>query len=489
LEEDFSIRTANPAFHRAFETTPERTLGRTVLELLGTHESAPEVEELLDGVVKEGRGFRGYELSLDLEGSDPRTLVLNGRRLAPLPSILLGIRDVTRERRLTERLHQTQKQKMEAVARLSGGIGHDFNNLLTSIEGHATLVLDQLSDESTLSDHLQEILAAGRRAGHLTDQLLAFSREQVQQKQNVELGATTLAMKDSLRGMLPEHIQLRMEANGADPVVRVDASQLHQVILNLVLNAAEATDQAGSISVVVDAVEFSDEDVAGLSEHVEPGLFGRVSVRDNGRGIDPESLTRIFEPFFTTKDPPAARGLGLATAFGIVNQSNGDIRVKSDPGRGSIFEIILPRVEGDPDPHGPDDLSRVLDMDPDGQTVLLAEDDAAVRDVLGRILEGAGYGVLHASDGREALSMLRAAETNLVRVVLSDIVMPDMGGIELARQVRKDRPDIPIVLMSGHAREALRDEIEGVSNAFLAKPCTRSELLQCIADVLASTRS
>ena len=427
--------------------------------------------------------------------------------LGPLPPDEAGqhrvvaiVADVTEQKELEEQLRQAQK--MEAVGRLAGGIAHDFNNVLTAIGGHVQLLLDDMAPDHPHHSDLREVLQGALRAGALTRQLLAFSRQQVLRPEVVDLGRVLRRLEPMLRRLIREDIELVVDAvDGCR--VRIDPNQFEQIIMNLVVNARDAIPADGRITVTVARVEVGEGGDQPI--HVSYGDYIRLAVADTGTGMEAGTLSRIFEPFFTTKEAGKGTGLGLSTVYGTVKQSGGFIWADSELGAGTVFDILLPRSdEPDPEPAGGEEGApgggRASDRGPDpdetapssaeepadagaGRTVLLVEDEAAVRELARRVLERRGYRVICASDPGEALRA--AADAGPIDALVSDVVMPVMSGRELARRLRELRPGLPTLLMSGYtADEAIRTDVGAVGAAFLEKPFTPRQLLAAVAGLL-----
>jgi PAS domain S-box-containing protein len=378
-----------------------------------------------------------------------------------------------------------QAQKMEAVGRLAGGVAHDFNNLLTVVQLHLQLLLEAPGGNAALVPDLMEIQSASRRAAELTKQLLAFGRKQVFEERVVDLRDEVRGMGTMLRRLVPESIALDIEISARPSVVKVDPTQVQQVLLNLVVNAIDALEGRGEIQVQVDRTRLSQAAAAEIPWRVAPGDYVRVTVRDTGVGMDEEVMARIFEPFFTTKEQGKGTGLGLASVYGIVKQSEGHIFVESIPGEGTVFRVLFPAVG--PDSSRAETAARNAEDGPRADrgsgTILIVEDDKAVRNVAVRVLESQGYEVVTATNGKEALEIMKG-HPSPIALVVTDIVMPEMGGVDLARQLRRDRPEIPVVLMSGYPREESGVDVAEFSVAFLAKPFTVSELLDTVRGAL-----
>jgi two-component system cell cycle sensor histidine kinase/response regulator CckA len=393
--------------------------------------------------------------------------------------------DVTAQKRGEEAQtaleHQLrQAQKMEAVGRLAGGIAHDFNNLLTAISGYTNLALGRLGDgdAETRSDLSQIDLASGQAAS-LTQQLLAFSRQQVMSPKVLDLNEVVGTVDKLLRRLIGEDIELSTSTFGEELPVEADPAALEQVLINLAINARDAMPNGGTLSIDTSRHEI-DAAVAGAIQDARPGAYAVVSVIDTGHGIDGEAKPHLFEPFFTTKDIGKGTGLGLATVYGTVQQSDGFITVDSEPGHGAAFHVFLPLSVRSSAPSGDDAQSRV----PDGgsETILLVEDAEVVRDLTSKALELEGYRVVAAATPAEALVL---ADEVYYELLLTDVVMPQMRGGELARQLSAKRPGLKVLFMSGYLDgEALLGE--EAPTAFLQKPFRLDELGATVRELLDS---
>jgi signal transduction histidine kinase len=365
-----------------------------------------------------------------------------------------------------------QAQKMDAVGQLAGGIAHDFNNLLLAINGYSELALARLgSADGRARDAIVEVRAAGDRAASLTRQLLAFSRRQVLQPREVGLNQVIEDMSRMLERLLGEQLELELALDARAGRVVADPSQVEQVLMNLTLNARDAMPDGGRLRIETGRVDSADVD-----GDLPPGAWATLVVADTGAGMDEATMQHVFEPFFTTKEPGKGTGLGLSTVYGIIEQSGGMIAVESEPGRGTIFRIALPAAAGEalPDPEEGDPEAA-----PAGAgTVLLVEDDAVVRGFVREALELSGYAVTEAAGPVEALELAGAREFDLV---LTDVVMPDMNGRQLAERVTQLRPAARVLFTSGYPRDPMDAE-----DAFLQKPYTMDELVRKVHDVLAA---
>ena len=487
----------NQAAEEMYGWSSDEALGRQIMELNVPEgeEARTRAREIMEAV---GRGERwsGEFLVRRKDGSAFHARVTNSP-VYDSEGQMVGVvgvsSDETEQRELEARLRQSQK--MEAVGRLAGGVAHDFNNLLTVIQGHVQMMMDDLPAGSVMEADLEQVLREVRRAASLTRQLLAFSRRQVLIEKVMDLSGTLAEMEPMLRRFIPERIQLSFSRPGAPLPVKADAAQLHQVVLNLAVNATDAIPEGGEIRFAVGVRSLSNEEAEEIPWHVRPGEYATLVVEDTGCGMSPEVRERIFEPFFTTKPEGEGTGLGLSMVFGIVKQSGGHIVVESEPGEGSRFELLLPRVEGEVEvpekvvggPPAGEAQGRSRGEDGPGETaaagVLLVEDEASVRAVTRKVLERSGYRVIEARNGKEALA---AAEdiSNAVDLVISDIVMPGMGGSELVDRIRERLPGVPVILMSGYSGGELAAGVRYKATAFLEKPFSPEELVQKVRSVL-----
>ena len=397
---------------------------------------------------------------------------------------VVGVSSDLSERKKLE-VELRQAQKMEAVGRLAGGVAHDFNNLLTVIQLHTQLLLAGPGRDTLIAPDLLEIQAASRRAAELTRQLLAFGRKQVFEEHVVDLRKEVDGMSAMLRRMAPTNVTLDIEMSSQPAMVRADPVQIQQVLINLVVNAIDALsdreDEPGRIEIRVDHTCLSERDVAKIPWAVKPTDYVRLTVRDNGAGMSHEVLEHVFEPFYTTRDTQF--GLGLASVYGIVKQSGGHLFVESEEESGAAFRILLPTVAAREEAPAAAVDRPPAEADGEAKTVLVVEDDRSVRNVAVRVLSSAGYDVLTAQHGKDAL-IVAADEAVRIDLVVTDIVMPELGGIELARELKRLRPALPIVLMSGYPREESGVDLAELGVAFLSKPFMVSELLESVAEAL-----
>jgi signal transduction histidine kinase/ActR/RegA family two-component response regulator len=389
--------------------------------------------------------------------------------------------EITERKRVEEQLRQAQK--LEAVGRLAGGVAHDFNNLLGVILGHSDLLLSRLGSDSPLHRHVDLILKTAAKAGALTQQLLAFSRKQILAPKVLDLNAVVTGMEKMLRRLIGEDVDLAIVLDPALGHVKADPGQLEQVILNLAVNARDAMPQGGRLTLETASVEL-DEAYVRRHPGAQRGPHVVLAVSDTGVGMDAEAQARLFEPFFTTKGPGRGTGLGLATVYGIVKQSGGNIWVFSEPGRGTTFKICLPQADAAAAPVEPE-RARTQALQ-GSETVLLVEDEADLRDLAREILQMYGYTVLAAGHPAEALRLGQQHEGS-IHLLLTDVVMPGMSGRELADRLAPRHGAMQVLYMSGYTDEAIvRHGVLAEGTAFLQKPFTPDTLARQVRQVLAA---
>jgi len=393
------------------------------------------------------------------------------------PARLVLAHDVTRRKALEVQL--AQAQKMESVGRLAGGVAHDFNNILNVIMGYSELVTAKLPPGAT-RDRLGQIHRAAERATSLTRQLLAFSRKQVLAPKVLSLDTLVNDLGGMLRRLIGEDVELRIVGAAGLGQVEADPTQLEQILLNLAVNARDAMPDGGRLVIETANVDL-DEAYARLHEEVRPGRYVMLAVADSGRGMDRETLARAFEPFFTTKEQGKGTGLGLATVYGIVRQSEGHISAHSEPGQGSTFKIYLPRID---DPGDDEAATSKAAAATARGTVLLVEDEGSLRELAAEMLEMMGYSVLAAGGGAEALA-LAGQHRGRIDLLLTDVVMPGMTGRELAERLEVVRPETRVMFMSGYTDDALgRRGLLSAGTLLLQKPFTLSKLAAMLREAL-----
>ncbi|MFQ5719787.1 MAG: PAS domain S-box protein, partial [Acidobacteriota bacterium] len=426
--------------------------------------------------------------ALHREGHEfPVELVIWPVRLGDGYSFNAFVRDISERRRVeAERDLMTaqlrQSQKLEAVGRLAGGVAHDFNNLLTVIIGCNDLMLETLEQNHPLHTDAEEIQTAAQRAASLTRQLLAFSRRQVFKPRVLDLNDVASGMQAMLERLIGEHVQLESIPDPELGYVKADPGQFEQVLMNVVLNARDAMPQGGKITIETANVHLDKTRTDGYTD-IRPGHYVVLAVSDTGCGIDAETRAHLFDPFFTTKEVGQGTGLGLATVYGIIKQSGGEILVSSEPGRGTTFTIYLPRVEMAAVAAHPVEASGVPASG--SETVLLVEDEDGVRALARRSLQQNGYNVLEAGQGSEALS-IDEQHDGPIHLLVTDVVMPQISGPELAECLASSRPDMKVLYMSGYPDDAVIHHglLDDGTENFLPKPFTPRILASKVREVL-----
>ncbi len=440
-----------------------------------------EHTRLIEEFRRTGR-LDGIEVKWKRKDGSAITVRISGRAVSnsdePADVLEAIAEDVTDRRALEDQFRQAQK--MEAVGRLAGGVAHDFNNLLMVISGYAEVMLAGLEPEHPLREKAQAIQQASDRATTLTRQLLAFSRKQLLELKVVDVNAIVQDMERLLRPLIGENVEFATSFAPDAAHTRADAGQLEQVLMNLVVNARDAMPGGGKLTIETQNIAVDENHRRGQT-FIRPGDYVRLSVSDTGMGMDKETQSRIFEPFFTTKEKGKGTGLGLSTVYGIVKQSGGYVLVQSEEQRGTKFHIYLPRVEGVAEKHAPPVPLAALGGT---ETVLLVEDEDSVRQLVRDTLAAKGYRVVEAEDGEAGLAAASRHEGR-IDLVITDVVMPGMGGRELVKQLAQMRPETKVLYLSGYTEDAILSEgtIE-TGAAFLQKPFTLQNLSRKVREVL-----
>jgi two-component system cell cycle sensor histidine kinase/response regulator CckA len=475
LDDSRTIIEANPAACALFGIRSEELVQRSLDALV--FQAGDQLVTAWRELLALGEAKREHRVISIPEG--PRLVECSYRARVHGDRHLCIARDITDRRLLEERLMQSEK--IESVGRLAGGIAHDFNNLLTAILGYTELLISHRSAADPDRADLEEIQKAGQRAASLTQQLLAFSRKQVLMPKDVDLNQTVAGLKSILTRLIREDITLSCELADQPATVRIDPAQIEQAILNLVLNARDALPAGGHIRLQVACVRRSQVDVPPDLQSMA-GDYVRLSVIDDGVGIAPEARAHLFEPFFTTKDIGKGTGLGLASVYGIVRQSNGFIAVESQPGRGTAFTMHFPAVSKTDEVQTP--TIDALGATSGRETILLVEDEDAVRVIVSAVLRRQGYHVLETSSpsGACAIFERHAGEIDLL---LTDVVMPEMNGPALAQRLVSLRPELRILFISGYADMTTPPESGNPNVSFLSKPFQASVLSERVRQMLA----
>lgn len=468
----------NHAFLQMLGFERREVIGRTAAELgiWADHEDRERMVQNLGGAnVSRGSRARLKTKTGEIRETNVSAEIID---VDGVPCILAITQDVTDAHRLENQLRQAQR--MGAVGRLAGGVAHDFNNILTVIIGYSELAALRLGSGHGISKHLGEIKIAAERAASLTRQLLAFSRQQVLYPRILDLNGVVNNLMRMLHRLIGEDITISFTA-GKVGNIKADLGQIEQILMNLVVNARDAMPHGGVISIETSSVDLEDGYVDSQFS-VRPGRYVLLSVSDTGCGMDEKTVAQIFEPFFTTKGPGQGTGLGLSTVYGIVKQSEGYIWVYSELGRGTTFKIHFPeQAEGEP--RAADSVAKI-DLVVGKETVLVVEDDEAMRKLITALLDGSGYKVLQAPNGEAALQLARESAQR-IDLVLTDMLMPGMSGVELSANVRELRPDMRVLLMSGYAGDLIgRYHLAESQIMLIEKPFTRHNLLAKIRTAL-----
>ncbi len=451
-------------------------LKRPAGELIGNpapNYYANQREEILTLLEERGE-LRDYEVRSCLPDGTERVSLVNLQRIdfGGEPSLLAAAADITELRKTERELEQSRaqlrhSQKMEALGRLAGGVAHDFNNLLTAIMGSSTVIERNIDSQERVLEEVAEIRAAAERAAKLTQQLLAFGRKQPMKPEIIDLRQTVSEARGMLARLVGEHVDLRIELSEEPSTALVDVTQLEQVLMNLVINAADALEREGRITVRVEKRDLH-EDVETEQGTVGAGEWATLVVEDSGPGMERETLSRIFEPFFTTKAAGVGSGLGLSTVHGIVEQSGGVVEVWSEPGCGTTFRVHLPHAKG----FGRSVTGEIVMPDaPRGgdERILVVEDNEMLLRLCSRILTAAGYEVLKAADGRAALELAKRQDRP-ADLLLTDVMMPGLKGPEVADAIRELWPEVAVIYMTGYAADILGERADRETMRLLNKP-------------------
>jgi PAS domain S-box-containing protein len=479
---DGTITAWNRGAERIYGYAPDEVIGKHV-SMLVPSDRPDEIPEILKKVAR----------GLSIEHYESVRLTKDGRRLnvsvsvSPLRDIngeIVGAsaiaRDITAQRRAEDQLRQAQK--MEAIGRLAGGLAHDFNNVLGIINACTEFLRDRIDPSTEPSIYVENIKKASERGATLTRQLLAFSRKQVVKPVLLDLNERLKDISKLLRPLMGDDVEVRIVPRTESAIIEADPGQLDQIVMNLAVNARDAMPRGGRFILETDVLEF-DQRFADQHQPLSPGKYVMLAVSDTGTGMDKITLSRIFEPFFTTKDPGKGTGLGLATVYGITQQSGGHIWVYSEPNRGTTFKLYLPSAESKLESFSPAKGETTVPK-PEGKTILLVEDDEIMRSLTGKLLEEHGYLVVGVSDGKSALAWA-AANPGKPHLLLTDVVMPGMSGPELADNLTKSNPGLKVVYMSGYTGELMASH-EGLKRGILLeKPFTRTALLNTLHSTLA----
>jgi PAS domain S-box-containing protein len=476
--ETLAILEANPAAALKY--------GYSLVEFRGmrlSHLIAPDDRTRFDELVQNGRfglaDFCDIHHVLKDGKSVEVDMAVHWIEYAGKIAALVVPQDGTGRRKLEEQLRQAQK--MEAVGMLAGGIAHDFNNLITIINGYSQMVLGNLPANDENRSSVEQIMKAGERAAELTRQLLTFSRRQVARPKALDLNTVVASTAVMLRRLIGEHIELRIVEGSDLGKVHADPGQIEHVILNLAVNSRDAMPSGGMLILETQNVVM-EEPYAGSNVKIQPGRYVMLAVTDTGTGMDEQTRSHLFEPFFTTKAQGHGTGLGLSTAYGIVKQSKGEIVIYSEPERGTCVKIYFPAVAEAASEDASESIpERVLSGT---ETILLVEDEEAVRKLVRRTLEQQGYQMVVAASGTEALELAQN-HPGRIQLVITDVVMPQMGGQQLAERLKALRPNIQVLYVSGYTESVVvRTGSLAKGDTFLQKPFTPLALVRRVRGLL-----
>ncbi|MCB1908591.1 MAG: PAS-domain containing protein [Rhodocyclaceae bacterium] len=477
FDHTWTYRYANRRYARWFGWSAESLVGKPILEVVGS-----AVFALVEEHVRRSLGGEKVTYEYPLVAPSGATVYARSTLLpdfgpdGKVQGCYVHAVDVTEQRRTHFAL--AQAQKLEAIGQLTGGLAHDFNNMLTVVMGSLSGLRDGLPGSALVEEYVDPALEAAGRGAELIKRLLAFSRQQPMDPRPVDVNELVLGMAKLIRRSLPGSISLLTSSSHGDLIVEADPHQFESALLNLVLNAKDAMPDGGSLCVDNSVARIDGAGAADLE--LEPGEYVRIAVTDSGTGMDAKTLARVFEPFFTTKKFGSGSGLGMAMVYGFIKQSGGGVRIDSRPAAGTTVALLLPRCG-----HaaaGVDlrsDRSDAATVSLDGRVVLLVEDDPEVRKVVRHQLSALGCSVLEAESGSEAADMVETITA--ISLVLSDVVMPgSMDGRALARFVRRFRPELPVLLMSGYAEQGAKSALDGVGTPLLDKPFSREQLAEAL---------
>ena len=487
LDAEGRILDPNPSWERVLGWSPAELGSLPLLERVHP-EDRPAMEAML-AQLAEGQAVAAVESRLEARDGGWKWLLWSAQPVPKESITYAAARDISVRRGSEEALRRSeeqlrQSQKMEAIGQLAGGVAHDFNNLLTAILGYAELMTMRLKPGDPLLRDVAEIRKAAERASALTRQLLVFSRKQMLSPRILDLNAVVKQTESLLHRVIGEDVRLVSHlAPGLGPV-RVDPAQFEQVLLNLAVNARDAMPQGGLLTLETQNVDLEEPLTVG-GEALAPGRYVMLAVSDNGTGMDRATRQRVFEPFFTTKEPGRGTGLGLSTVYGIVRQSGGHVWVYSEPGHGACFRIYLPHADGHASAAGaPEHDPAPVRAGRGTETVLVVEDEQAVRELTRQVLRLHGYDVLHAANGGEAMAVA-AAHDGPIHLLVTDVVMPGMTGPELAAKLHVARPETGVLFVSGYTSHAVvRGGMLREGTDFLQKPFTPTDLAATVRTIL-----
>jgi len=480
----YNILEWNRAAEQIFGWSREEAVGKNEFELLIPEENMEKMKQLLGSYAK-GSGEIEANINQNLR-KDGTIITCNWQDViirdseGRVTGILATAIDVTGQVRLEEQLNQAQK--LESVGRLAGGMAHDFNNLLTTILGYSELISMDQGLKDSVAEGIEDIRKSAQRGARLIRQLLAFSRKQILRPERINLNELITDLEKMLKRLIEENIDLVTKLEPEIRQIEADPVQIEQVIMNLAVNSRDAMPEGGKLTIETGNV-YLDNDYCRMHPEVQPGHYVLLAVSDNGHGMDEDVRRQVFDPFFTTKEVGKGTGLGLATVYGIVRQSGGYIWVYSEPDQGTVFKIYLPQIKEN---QGRSTEVREWQGAAGGkETILLVEDEGSLRELAARVLRKQGYAVIEAANGIEALETMAASSQAKIDLLITDVIMPEMGGKELFRKLLERYPGTKVLYISGYTDNAIVHHgvlDEGVS--FLPKPFTPLSLAQKVRDTL-----
>jgi len=472
------IQAVNQAAINKYGYSRSELLSMRLTDLVPSEDQA-RVNDLFRKDVPDFSGFYATRYLLKNGQSADIDMRVYSVRFAGEEAALVVPQDGTPHKRLEDQLQQAQK--MEAVGMLAGGIAHDFNNLLTIINGYSQMLLGSLSENDENRSSVEQIMKAGERAAELTRQLLTFSRRQVVRPKALDLNTVIASTAVMLRRLIGEHIELRIVEGPGLATVHADSGQLEQVILNLAVNSRDAMPTGGTLILETQNVDL-EEPYAGPHTTLRPGRYAMLAVTDTGVGMDAQTRLRLFEPFFTTKEQGRGTGLGLSTVYSIVKQSGGEIVVYSEPGHGTCVKVYFPSVHENVPQEAAEEAAE--NARPGSETILLVEDEEAVRKLVRRTLERQGYHLLVAAGGADAVRMAEQHK-GLIHLLITDVIMPQMSGRETAERLKALRPGLHVLYVSGYTETTVaRTGALAAGELFLQKPFTPQALVRRVRELL-----
>jgi PAS domain S-box-containing protein len=482
LDAQLRVVTANQTFYKTFKVSPEETLNKFIYDLGGRQWDIPELRKLLEEVLPQNTQFQDFEVEHEFQNIGHRTMLLNARRIYQsddnMELILLAIEDITEKKKLESQL--LRSQRMESIGTLAGGIAHNLNNMLTPMIMSLQMLKQKFNDEQ--SQRLLTILENNsQRSADLIKQVMSFARGVEGERKPLQVKYLISEIEKIAKETFPRDIELKKDVPDDLWTILGDATQLHQVIMNLCVNARDAMPYGGVLSITASNF-FVDKNYVRIHTDAKVGSYVVITVSDTGTGIPPKIMDRIFEPFFTTKEYGKGTGLGLSTALAIMKGHGGFINVYSEVGRGTAFRVYLPAIKTEI--QGAEEQQPEL-LVGDGEWILVAEDEESIRDVTFSTLEMSGYKVITADDGAEAVA-LYAENMDKIKVILMDMMMPVMDGQASIRAIRRVNPEIKIIAVSGLTETDRLAKVADYTNAFLPKPYNAEKLLKTIHQVLSA---